>query len=319
MCVFCVFVAAPRSESSVEVTRLELLNHMLDCPLRLFVDKKQFVISKMKIKFVEETTQRCYICNLLMKDFNDPDKVNEAKKSIDESKYRLGLSSLHAEIRSFEMFVHLGYKLDLNKPRVAGAEDKAIVEKSKRVIQEKFWRELGLIVDMPKQGAGNSNTGNVARRFFENHESSASILNIKPSIIYKMGQVLEVIRSRFAIDPILFEEYCNDLYNEYITDYKLFPLTPTVHKILCHGPKIVQYFQMPIGDLSEEAQETRHKHFKSYMADSARTFSRITCHEDILNKFTLTTDPLINKYRKSKIEYREHGEDAKKMLIFDEK
>lgn len=135
-----------------------------------------------------------------------------------------------------------GYKLDLNKPRVVGPEDKAIVEKNKRVIQDKFWRELGLIVDMPRQGAGNSNTGNVARRFFEHHESSASILNIKPSIIYKMGQVLEVIRSRFPIDPIIFEEYCNALYNEY-KDYKMFPLTPTV----------------------EEAQETRHKHFKSYL------------------------------------------------------
>lgn len=264
------------------------------------------------------TTQRCYICHLLMKDFNDPAKVNEAKSKIDINNYRFGLSTLHAEIRSFEMFVHLGYKLDLNKSRVAGPKDKEIVEKKKREIQAKFWNEQGLIIDMPRQGSGNSNTGNSARRFFANHESSASILNIKPSIIYKMGQVLKVIKSRLAVDVKVFEKYCNDLYLEYIAEYSLFPLTPTVHKILIHGPIIIQYFLMPIGYMSEEAQETRHKHFKSYREGSSRNISRIACNEDILNKFTLTTDPVINKYRQMKIEYEEHDEDAKKMLIFDE-
>lgn len=46
------------------------------------------------------STQRCYICNLTSKDFNNIEKVLK-QKVIHESRYQFGLSSLHAWIRFF--------------------------------------------------------------------------------------------------------------------------------------------------------------------------------------------------------------------------
>ncbi|XP_076545675.1 uncharacterized protein LOC143305529 [Osmia lignaria lignaria] len=39
-------------------------------------------------------------------------------------------------------------------------------------------------------------------------------------------------------------------------------LTPTVHKILCHGEYIIGFHILPIGELSEEAQEANHKEYR---------------------------------------------------------
>lgn len=36
------------------------------------------------------------------------------------------------------------------------------------MIQDKLKQKLGFLVDAPKQGSGNTNDGNMARKFFDN-------------------------------------------------------------------------------------------------------------------------------------------------------
>ena len=67
----------------------------------------------------------------------------------------------------------------------------------------------------------------------------------------------------------------------------------SVHKLLIHGAEIVQYALLPIGQLSEEAQETRHKDFKRIRCENTRKYSRLATNEDILYKLFLTSDPYI--------------------------
>ena len=50
-----------------------------------------------------------------------------------------------------------------------------MLEKRKKTIQTRFFNELSLRVDFPKQGFGTTNDGNTARRFFENQSKSAEI------------------------------------------------------------------------------------------------------------------------------------------------
>lgn len=69
-----------------------------------------------------------------MKDFNNPDKVYAALKNVNADNYKFGLSTLHADIRTFEWFVHLGYKLEL-KPEwkaVGDANKKIVADRKKR-------------------------------------------------------------------------------------------------------------------------------------------------------------------------------------------
>lgn len=57
-------------------------------------------------------------------------------------------------------------------------------------------------------------------------------------------------------------------------------MPPAVHKVLLHGSKIIQQFNVPIGRLSEEAQEANNKVFKS--AYNSRSCSRKANNEDVM-------------------------------------
>lgn len=47
-------------------------------------------------------------------------------------------------------------------------DEKAAVEKRKKLLQHKILKKLGIYVDFPTQGAGNTNCGNTARTYFKN-------------------------------------------------------------------------------------------------------------------------------------------------------
>jgi len=96
------------------------------------------------------------------------DIENVIRRSVKEETLSFGISPLHARIRFYECLPHVAYRLDLKKWQVRGDESKALVASRKRSIQDKFCSQLGLLVDFPKQGGGNINDGNLARKFFNN-------------------------------------------------------------------------------------------------------------------------------------------------------
>ncbi|XP_050312211.1 uncharacterized protein LOC126747535 [Anthonomus grandis grandis] len=123
------------------------------------------------------STQRCYLCNLTSKDFNNIDKVLK-QKIADESRFQFGLSSLHAWIRFFECLLHLSYKMEFKQWQARGQENKEKLANAKKRIQDLFFKEIGLLVDRPKPGFGSTNDGNTARRFFENAAKASEITDI---------------------------------------------------------------------------------------------------------------------------------------------
>lgn len=112
------------------------------------------------------STMRCYICGQTSKDFN---KLI-VEEEVNEEALKFGLSILHARIRFFESLLHLAYKLPLKKWQARSGEDKKVVKETKDIIQTKFREEMGLLVDIPKPGFGNTNDGNTSRRFFADPE-----------------------------------------------------------------------------------------------------------------------------------------------------
>ena len=58
------------------------------------------------------------------------------------------------------------------------------------MIQTRFKNEMGLIIDKPKPGCGNTNDGNTARRFFGNPEKSAEITGLDVSLIEHFDTLL---------------------------------------------------------------------------------------------------------------------------------
>jgi len=71
-----------------------------------------------------------------------------------------------------------------------------------------------------------------------------------------------------------------------------------MHKFFIHGPEIIESALLPIGQLTEEAQEARNKDFKRYREHNSRKCSREKTNLDILNLFLLSSDPVISSKRK---------------------
>lgn len=142
------------------------------------------------------STMRCYICGQTSKDFN-----NLIKKNIENpDTLKFGLSTLHARIRFFESLLHLSYKIPIRKWQARTREHKNIVADRKKIIQEAFREEMGLLVDIPKAGFGNTNDGNTSRRFFSNPEISSRITGVDINLIKKCSVILETLSSGLKIN-----------------------------------------------------------------------------------------------------------------------
>ncbi|CAH0547153.1 unnamed protein product [Brassicogethes aeneus] len=133
---------------------------------------------------------RCYICGLTSKHFNDL----KTKQEVNPKALKFGLSILHARIRILESLLHVAYRLPLKKGRInKKKDDVSIINQRKAEIQKDFRVKMGLLVDMPRTGFGNTNDGNSSRRFFENPELVAEITGIDIKLIFRFKEIMEMM------------------------------------------------------------------------------------------------------------------------------
>lgn len=245
------------------------------------------------------STMRCFICGATSTHFNKIDEMIARDIKIETLDF--GLSVLHGWIRSFECLLHLAYKMPIKKWQARGKEDQAIVAQRKSQIQKEFKERCGLIVDKPKPGFGNSNDGNTARRFFQNAELSSEITGVDISLIKQLHIIMIVVASGFEIDVDKYREFAHNTARLFVSKYSWYKMPPTLHKYLIHGPEVISRAQLPIGQLTEEAQEARNKEFKRFRENNSRKCSREKSNTDIFNLFLITSDPVItSKQKKTK-------------------
>ena len=157
---------------------------------------------------------------------------------------------------------------------------------------------MGLLVDIPTAGFGNTNDGNTSRRFFSDPQTSSCITGVNIGLIKNCSIILETMSSGYKIDIKKFEKSAELTAELYVEIYGWYPMTPTMHKILRHGATIIDQAILPIGQLSEEVAEARNKHFHDYRQNFSRKFSREICNRDIINRLLLSSDPLLSSVRK---------------------
>lgn len=83
----------------------------------------------------------------------------------------------------------------------------------------------------------------------------------------------------------------------YVSLYNWYHMPTSVHKVLLHGADIIDSFELPIGNFSEEAQESRNKDFKRIRANHSRKTSRAHTNEDIIHWLLISSDPVISSIR----------------------
>ena len=244
-----------------------------------------------------KSSQVCYICGASPKEINHIDVIK--KRQVDYSTFAFGLSTLHAWIRFFECILHVAYRMDFKKWQARG-KDRDLLKQRKKEIQERFRNGLGLLVERPKPGgSGTSNDWNTARRFFSNPELSSTITGVDKDLIKRFAVVLQVISSDRDIKADSFNQYALETAKLFIQKYPWFYLPASVHKVLIHGSQIIKSALLPIGQLSEEAQEARNKDIKRYREHHTRKSSRKNTMTDLINNLLISSDPLISSIRKS--------------------
>lgn len=242
-----------------------------------------------------KSTQQCPICSSGPKQFKNEKDLNSYVFQPKPNALNYGISPLHAWIRCFEFVLHLAYKLDLKKWQVRGSTDKEIVAEKKKIIQDKFWLQMGLHVDKPKaNGSGTTNDGNTARRAFSQTELLASITGINVNFLEHLHTILIALSSEFEIDAERLRVYCTETAQIFFSNYEWYCMSATLHKILVHSHQIIEASLLPLGCLGENASEARNKFYKKDRIGHARRDTRIHNLLDIYHRAMDTSDPYIS-------------------------
>lgn len=129
--------------------------------------------------------------------------------------------------------------------------------------------------------------------FFLNAAVSAEITNLDLQLIQKMHNILIAMSSGYEIDVEKYRTYAIETAKYFVQKYPWYDMPPTVHKFFIHGPEIIKHALLPIGQLTEEAQEAHNKDFKKFREHHSRQCSREKSNTDIFNLLLLSSDPVI--------------------------
>jgi len=202
--------------------------------------------------------------------------------------------------------------------RVSDKKNNEIFIKNKERIQSEFRVKLGLIVDRVKTGYGTSNDGNTARKFFRNPEISADITKIDVNLIRNFAIILAILSSCHKINVLTFKTLLKKTFNLYVEKYPWYYMPVTVHKILIHACDVIEQNNIPVGYLSEEALEARHKEIRKYRLNHSRKSSREASNKDVLKRLLLSSEPLITFNRKTLSKKQNYSEDISPYVILPE-
>lgn len=166
------------------------------------------------------------------------------------------------------------------------------------MVQSGFKSQLNLSVDMPRAGGGgSSNDGNTARAFFRNSEVSAQITGVDEHLIHRFHVILQALSCGFDINIEAYHEYALDTARMFVEKYPWYYMPTAVHKILIHGKEIISNSILPIGQLSEEAQEGCNRLFRDFRLNHARKNFRDKTMEDVFHRFLEMGDPVVSNCR----------------------
>lgn len=240
----------------------------------------------------------CYIC----KPKTNPSGMNNLNeiegKGVEESALSYGLSPLHLLINSMECILHVAYRMKIKTWMVKGSDNKNIYNDEKTRIYRELKKHLGLNVDRPAQGSGNTNNGNTARRFFDNAETVAKVTGIDVRLIQRFSVILRTLNSGFEIDSNKYDIYAKETANLFVQLYEWYYMPMSVHKMLMHGKQIIDSLCISVGHASEEGLEATHKLLRSARNYHTCKQSRIRSNTDLIHWLYLISDPLLAGLRK---------------------
>jgi len=125
--------------------------------------------------------------------------------------------------------------------------------------------------------------------FFAHAESVAKITELDVDVIKRLGNILQILACGKDINFEKFDQYCLNIAKLCLNLYFWYSMPSSVHKVLLHGSNIIKHLGLPIGCLSEEAQEASNEIFRKARAHS-RMKSRKCANKDIMYYLLILSD-----------------------------
>lgn len=232
--------------------------------------------------------QCCFLCNTVVEQFNNIEDI--LIRGADEKNYSFGLSMLYIWICFFECCLDLSYKLDIKKSEVTSETDKLTMENRKRNIQMGLNLQYGFTIDVENAKFKYVNE-NTARCFFGNSTTSALITGVDRILLKRFNVLLQAMSSNYKIDTKKFHDYALKTAERFVHLYSWYNMSITVHKILFHGPEIIQSALLPIGQLCNDVQ------LNLCIEKSYQNIFRVKNMEDVFLELLATSDPYISSLR----------------------
>ncbi|OXU22516.1 hypothetical protein TSAR_014078 [Trichomalopsis sarcophagae] len=221
---------------------------------------------------------------------------------------------LHVEIKAFEYLLHIAYRLTIKVWDVI-ASLKGAFESQKMAVQKEIFKNFGIRVDQVLQGHGTTNTGNLARKCFQDPTKFAQSLGINTNLVANIALILELFKCKKMLKLDKLEQFCRETYALHYNIYDWARLSPTLHKPLRHGCEIARLFPLPMAYFAEDALESSHKYYRRNMILHARKNSRANRILDVYKRAIYLNDPKISL---SKIDQRMTIEDIEDQDIYIE-
>lgn len=161
-------------------------------------------------------------------------------------------------------------------------------------VKARLYEAFSIHVDEVVQGCGTTNNGNTARKCFQDPGKFATALELDPDIVKRISFILLAFKQKFFVDLDVLESYCNETYKLIYDTYPWVMVSPTVHKLLRHGPTIARKFPLTMAYYAEDASEKCNKLYRKNAKEHARQTSRKERLQDVFNYNIYLSDPLIS-------------------------
>lgn len=125
----------------------------------------------------------------------------------------------------------------------------------------------------------------------------SEITGVDITLLNRFSVILTAMSSGAEINHERFNKYAIETAELYVKLYDWYSMPPSIHKILMHGSLVIWYALVPIGQLSEEAQEARNKDYIRYGEHHSRQNSHINTNTDLFNFLLVTSDLKITELR----------------------
>lgn len=241
------------------------------------------------------STHSCTVCKGSGKALNDLNNFHGENFAPNEEALDYSLPVLHSWLRGFDALFNLACHREITEK---GSKYYGMNQKERKtLIQQEFWKQLSLEVNNPRSGGGTSTTGNVCRRAFTDPEILANILELNVELITNFRNILVAISCMRPLNYATFQDLCLKTAQLWVELYPNHNMTPTVHKLLIHGPEILRKLPVPAGYMSEEASEACNKYYRRNRENHARKTSRVATTEDMFYRQLDNSDPVIASFR----------------------